>query len=243
MAALSFILFIVIGYLCGSVCSAVIVSRLFSLPDPRLAGSRNPGATNVLRLSGKKYAAIVLLADMLKGLFPVVLAQIFNAEPITVSFTCLAAVLGHMYPVFFGFHGGKGVATAMGALVGLHFLFGVAVIATWLLVANFTRYASLASIISMALAPLYVLLIVGRLDVFPPIFFITLFILYQHRNNITRLIDKEEPKIQFSGTLNEEISSTLAEQAEEAQLEEEEEKEKEPSETLSPPVEKEANKK
>lgn len=211
MTALLFVFVVGLGYLFGSVCSAVIVSRIFSLPDPRIAGSQNPGATNVLRLSGKKYAAIVLLADLLKGLFPVLLAKALGAGPITVSFTCLAAVMGHMYPIFFGFNGGKGVATAIGALLGFHFIVGVMVIVTWLLVANLTRYSSLASIISIVLAPLYSLLIIGRLDIFPPLFFIALFVLYKHRNNITRLIDGEEPKMQFkASSFSEEISAVIS---------------------------------
>jgi len=237
MTALAFIFFIALGYLSGSVCSAVIVSRLFSLPDPRISGSQNPGATNVLRLAGKKYAAMVLIADMLKGLFPVLLAKIFDVEPMTISFTCLAAVLGHMYPLFFGFRGGKGVATAIGALLGLHFILGVIVIATWLLVANFTRYSSLASIVSMALAPLYTLITIGRLDVFPPVFFIALFVLYKHRNNITRLIDGEEPKIKFKrSNLDEEIISAIEEEETDELLDEEE------PEILSPSLEEEKDK-
>lgn len=200
---------IIIGYLLGSLCSAIIVSRLFSLPDPRTEGSRNPGATNVLRLAGKKYAAIVLLGDMLKGLIPVLLAKVLGAGPTTVGFTCLAAVIGHMYPIFFRFHGGKGVATALGGLLGVHFILGIMVIATWLLVANFTRYSSLASIISILLAPMFAMLTIGKLEIFPPLFLVALFVLYQHRNNITRLIDGEEPKIRFSRNLKEEINAVL----------------------------------
>ncbi|MDP1602842.1 MAG: glycerol-3-phosphate 1-O-acyltransferase PlsY [Legionella sp.] len=196
-STLLFLLVVIIGYLCGSLCSAIIVSRIFSLPDPRTEGSQNPGATNVLRLAGKKYAAIVLLGDMLKGLLPVVLAKLLGAGPAALGFTCLAAVVGHMYPVFFGFKGGKGVATAIGALLGLHFLMGVVIIATWLLVANFTRYASLASIISLTLAPLFAIVSAGGLETFPPILFITLLILYKHRQNINRLIDGDEPKIRL----------------------------------------------
>lgn len=212
MAALLFIFVVVIGYLLGSVCSAVIVSRVFSLPDPRISGSQNPGATNVLRLAGKKYAAIVLFADVLKGFFPVLLAKILGAGPVTVSFTCLAAVMGHMYPVFFGFKGGKGVATSIGAFFGLDFILGSAVLATWLLVANFTRYASLASIAAIILAPLYALIIIDKMDIFPPLFFIVLFVLYKHRNNITRLIDGDEPKIQFSrSSFREEMSAVITE--------------------------------
>lgn len=216
MTALLFVFLVVLAYFSGSICSAILVSRIFSLPDPRIEGSQNPGATNVLRLSGKKFAAIVLLADILKGVLPVVIARAMNAEPVTVAFTCLAAVLGHMYPIFFGFKGGKGVATTMGALLGLHFILGILVIATWLLIANFTRYASLASIISIGLAPFFTLLTVGRFDVFPIIVIIAIFVLYQHRNNITRLMDGDEPKIQFNrNTLSGEMSGLLAEQAQE----------------------------
>lgn len=196
-ATLLFLFNMVIGYLVGSISSAVIVCRLFDLPDPRTEGSQNPGATNVLRLAGKQYAAIVLLADMLKGLLPVLLAQLLGAGPIIVGFTCFAAVVGHMYPIFFNFKGGKGVATAMGALLGFHFLLGVMVIATWLLIANFTRYSSLASIISIVLAPFYSLFVIHSIIAFPPIMCIALFIVFQHRENIARLIDGTESKISF----------------------------------------------
>jgi glycerol-3-phosphate acyltransferase PlsY len=222
MSALLFIFVVGLAYLSGSICSAVVVSKLFSLPDPRIEGSTNPGATNVLRLAGKKYAAIVLLADILKGLLPVLLAKALNAEPVTLGFTCLAAVLGHMYPVFFGFKGGKGVATAMGALLGLHFILGILVIATWLLVVNFTRYASLASIVSIGLAPFYTLMTLGSFEIFPIIFIIALFVLYKHRTNITRLIDGAEPKIRFNrSTLKDEVDGYLSEQVQEKALTEE----------------------
>jgi acyl phosphate:glycerol-3-phosphate acyltransferase len=210
IAALLFIFLVGLGYVLGSVCSAVIVSNFFSLPDPRITGSQNPGATNVLRLAGKKYAIIVLLGDLLKGLVPVLLAKAFHAAPITISFTCLAAVLGHMYPVFFSFQGGKGVATTMGALLGLNVILGVMVIATWLLVAWITRYSSLAALVAIMLAPFYSLFLLGRLDVFLPLFFIALFILYKHRNNISRLINGKEPKIQHkASSLTEEIDAVI----------------------------------
>ncbi|WP_207385967.1 glycerol-3-phosphate 1-O-acyltransferase PlsY [Legionella gresilensis] len=193
-----FIIFAIFGYICGSFCSAIIVSRLFSLPDPRLEGSLNPGATNVLRLAGKKYAALVLVGDMLKGFIPVILARSLDLGPFITSFTCLAAVVGHMYPVFFKFQGGKGVATALGGLLGLSFVTGIATIVIWLIVANFTGYASLASIISLIFAPLYSILGFGSVDVFIPLFFMTFLIIYKHRNNINRLIDRDEPKLSFS---------------------------------------------
>ncbi|ASQ46980.1 glycerol-3-phosphate 1-O-acyltransferase PlsY [Legionella clemsonensis] len=216
LSALLFLFVVIVGYLAGSVCSAVIVSRVFALPDPRITGSQNPGATNVLRISGKKYAAIVLLADLLKGLLPVLFAQLIGVGPIAVGFTCWAAVMGHMYPIFFGFRGGKGVATAIGALLGLHFILGVVVIATWLLVANFTRYSSVASMVSMSMAPWYALFIPNGLLTFPPLFFITLFVIYKHRENITRLIDGKESKIQFKrSSLREEINAVLEEEQQE----------------------------
>ncbi len=196
-ATFLFLLNTLVAYLVGSICSAVIVCRLFDLPDPRLEGSKNPGATNVLRLAGKQYAAIVLLADIIKGVLPVLLAKSLGAGPIILGFTCFAAVIGHMYPLYFKFKGGKGVATAIGALLGFHFLLGVLVIATWLVIANFSRYSSLASIISMGLAPFYSLYSVGNLNAFLPLMFIALFILYKHRDNVTRLIDGKEPKVSF----------------------------------------------
>ncbi len=192
-----FIFLVGLAYLMGSFCSAIIVCRIFGLPDPREEGSKNPGATNVLRLAGKKYAALVMVGDVLKGTIPVLIAKMLHAEPVTVAFTALAAVIGHMYPIFFKFKGGKGVATALGAMLGFHFIVGVMISATWLLVANFTRYSSLASIVAIIMAPFYSLWLVGRLDIFPPIFFITLLVLYKHRNNINRLIDGVEPKIKL----------------------------------------------
>lgn len=198
LATLVFTINVIVAYFIGSLSSAIIVSRLCDLPDPRAQGSKNPGATNVLRLAGKKYAAIVLAGDMLKGLLPMLLAHLLGAGPATLGFTCLAAVLGHMYPVFFDFKGGKGVATAMGAFLGFHFIMGVVIIATWLFIANFSRYSSLASIIAITFAPFYSLFVVGNLSAFLPLICITIFVLYQHRENISRLINGTESKIDFS---------------------------------------------
>ena len=194
---ISFLFNVVVAYLVGSINAALIISRLFDLPDPRANGSQNPGATNVLRLAGKNYAIYVLVADMLKGLLPVLLAKMLGAGPIIIAFTCLAAVIGHIYPIFFGFKGGKGVATAIGALLGFHFMLGVMIIAIWLLVANFTRYSSLASIISMLCAPFFSLYTLGNVDAFLPLMFMALIIIYEHRYNITRLMDGKESKINF----------------------------------------------
>jgi glycerol-3-phosphate acyltransferase PlsY len=186
---------ILIAYLVGSICSAVIVSKLCHLPDPRLEGSKNPGATNVLRLSGKKYAVIVLLVDMLKGTLPVLLAHLFGVSPLILGFICLAAVLGHIYPVFFNFEGGKGVATALGALLGFNPLLGVCVLATWLLTAFISHFSSLASIVAISLAPVYVLFFSGQAEACLPLLILTGIVLYQHRENFARLRNKTEPKI------------------------------------------------
>lgn len=197
----------------GSICSAVIVCRLFGLPDPRVEGSKNPGATNVLRLAGKQYAIIVMIIDLLKGTIPVLIAKYFNASPIIVGFTALAAVVGHMYPVFFGFKGGKGVATAIGALLGFHFILGIVVSATWLIVAKFSKFSSLASMVSMSLTPIYAIMIIGDSNVFPPLLMIAILIVYKHRNNITRLMDGVEPKIKFRHSVIEEVMESFPEPA------------------------------
>lgn len=192
---LAFILFIGIAYCLGSINSAILISRIFTLPDPRSEGSKNPGATNMLRLSGMHYAVMVLGFDMLKGLLPVLLAKLLHASPVVIGFTCFAAVMGHMYPVFFQFRGGKGVATALGAVLGLHVILGALVILTWLVVLGIWGYSSLASIITIILMPFYAVFIVNHFEVFLPLCFITIFILFQHRQNITRLMDGKETKI------------------------------------------------
>ena len=195
------LLLIVIAYLFGSICSAVLICRLCSLPDPRQEGSKNPGATNVLRLGGKQYAILVLLADMLKGLIPVALAHLLGASSLTLGLTCLAAVLGHVFPVFFEFKGGKGVATALGVLIGFHPITGLLVVLTWLVVALISRYSSLSSILSVCLAPLYIAFTGHQQQAIAPFILIALVILYKHQANITRLMHNNEPKIDLKGKL------------------------------------------
>ena len=153
---------VVMAYLLGSLSFAVIVSRVMGLKDPRSYGSHNPGATNVLRSGNKKAAVATLILDGLKGWLPVMLVKWFGKdfglEDATVAAVAFAAFLGHLFPVFFGFKGGKGVATAAGALLGLEWILGLATLATWLIVAFFTRYSSLASMISAAFAPIFYLM-------------------------------------------------------------------------------------
>ena len=191
------VIMLLVAYLSGSISSAVIVCRLAGLQDPREEGSKNPGASNVLRLAGKKYALIVVVADMLKGLLPVLIAGLLPIPELALGYIALAAVLGHMFPIFFSFNGGKGVATAIGALFGLQFILGFLVAVTWLAIAKTSRYASFASLISMLLMPFYSLYTIGNIAFISPLFFITIFIFYKHRENINRLIDGSETKLSF----------------------------------------------
>lgn len=186
--------FIILGYLFGSVSSAIITCKLMRLPDPRAEGSRNPGATNVLRIGGKKAAIATLLGDVLKGVIPVLLAKYLGSTIEVQSAVALAAVFGHMYPIFFGFVGGKGVATALGAVVALDPLLGGLIIGTWMLVAFITRYSSLASLIAAILTTAYGYGLLPT-NAVGPLAAITLLIIYRHRENIQRLASGTESKI------------------------------------------------
>ena len=144
---------VLVAYLVGSIASAIVVCRVMGLPDPRTEGSGNPGATNVLRTAGKTPAALTLAGDVLKGVAPVLLAKGLGLSPAAVALAALAAFLGHLYPLYFGFRGGKGVATALGAVAALSWPVAAAMCALWLVVAAATRYASLASMIAAIGAP------------------------------------------------------------------------------------------
>ena len=197
---------VVLAYLMGSLSFAIIVSRLMGLKDPRSYGSNNPGATNVLRSGNKMAAVATLLLDGLKGWLPVVLVKWFGKdyglEDGTMAAVAFAAFLGHLYPVFFKFQGGKGVATAAGALLGIEWLLGLATLATWLIIAYFTRYSSLASIASAAFAPLFYLLgnrgpwYMER-SILMAIFMIGLLLVIRHRENINKLVSGKESKLGF----------------------------------------------
>lgn len=190
------LILILISYLVGSICSAVIVAKIFQLPDPRLEGSKNPGATNILRLAGKPYAILVLIGDMLKGTIPVIIGHLFGLTPFALGFVVLAAVVGHIYPIFFGFEGGKGVATTLGALLGFEPKIGFIVILAWLVTAFISRISSLSAIVALTLLPLGVLLTPER-TAFLPLFVLSSLVIYQHHENIQRLLNKTEPKMNF----------------------------------------------
>lgn len=192
-----FLIYLGLSYLAGSVCSAAMVSDLCKLPDPCAEGSKNPGATNVLRLAGKKYAAIVLLVDMLKGFIPVLFAKIFGFGGMGVSMVCLATVIGHMYPCFFDFKGGKGVATALGSLYGISLGLGFITATLWIIIAFVSRYSSLASIVTLLAAPLIALKYISGFWTFLPLLTMALLVVYRHKENFERLQNGTESKIDF----------------------------------------------
>ena len=187
------ILMIVIAYLIGSISSAILVCQILKLDDPRTVGSKNPGATNVLRIGGKFAAVCVLTFDVLKGTIPVWSAYFLGIEPIYLGIIALAACLGHMYPLFFQFKGGKAVATAFGVLLPIGLDLGGLLVLTWFGVVKFTQYSSLAAIVTVCLAPIYTLLL-------KPIYtyqvlMLSALILFRHKDNILRLVNRSEPKI------------------------------------------------
>ena len=190
-------LWLLFGYLLGSLSSAIIACHLAGLPDPRTQGSRNPGATNVARIGGKKAAALTLVGDMLKGLIPVLLAHALEPGAMILAGTALAAFLGHLYPVFFGFQGGKGVATALGASFGLHWLAGLAIAGIWLLMAVVFRYSSLSALTAFALAPAVFYWQMPQPPVIVAMSILALMLFWRHRTNIADLLAGREGKITF----------------------------------------------
>lgn len=184
-----------IAYLFGSVSSAIVVARFLGLPDPRTVGSRNPGATNILRYGGKRAAAATLLGDVLKGVLPVLLARALTDEIWVLAATAFAAFLGHLYPVFFGFHGGKGVATALGVWLALDPWVALALAATWLVTAAVFRYSSLAALAASALAPLYVAWLLPGAAFFVLALVMSALLFLRHKDNIRRLLAGQETRI------------------------------------------------
>ena len=186
---------IIAAYLLGSISSAIVVCRLMGLPDPRTLGSQNPGATNVLRIGGKKAAAITLIGDWLKGLLPVAAGHLLGFEPLILGLAGLAAFAGHLYPLFFGFKGGKGVATALGFQFGLSLAIGASVAGIWLFVAYVLNISSLAALVAMALAPAVVWFFWPEPSLVVIQIIISLVLFWRHRSNIRNLISGEEGKI------------------------------------------------
>jgi glycerol-3-phosphate acyltransferase PlsY len=183
------------AYLLGSISSAIILCRLLGLPDPRGQGSGNPGATNVLRIGGRKAAAITLIGDMLKGLLPVLVAKSLGAPISVQALVAVAAFLGHLYPVFFGFRGGKGVATALGVLLGLHWQVGLLTIATWLVIAKVFKISSLAALLSILVTPLYIWWLIPEQSLIIAMLLMGALLFWRHRSNIRQLLDGSEGRI------------------------------------------------
>jgi glycerol-3-phosphate acyltransferase PlsY len=196
---MSALLLIVVAYLLGSLSFAVIVSRAMGLPDPRSFGSGNPGATNVLRTGRKTAAVLTLLGDALKGWVAVVmtraLAPQFGLGEDVVLLAALAVFVGHLFPIFFRFQGGKGVATALGVLVGLNPWLGLACLASWLVTALLFRISSLSALTAAVLAPVYAALLTGWGKTTLAVLVIALLLVYRHKDNLVKLVTGQETRI------------------------------------------------
>lgn len=190
-----FYLLLIFAYLLGSISTAVIICRISGLPDPRTQGSNNPGATNILRIAGKKAAIITLLSDSLKGFIPVYLAQVLQFNLPLASLVGLAAFLGHLYPLWFKFRGGKGVATFLGVMFGLDFAVGLSSALTWVLAAKLSKISSLSALIMTVLTPIYFYLITQNLVTTYVIIVLAILIFWRHKNNIVHLLNKGEDHI------------------------------------------------
>lgn len=188
------LLFIVFAYLMGSLSSAIIICKSFGLPDPRSEGSGNPGATNVMRIGGKKLAALTLVGDLMKGLIPVLITTWLGLDNTTIALVAVAAFLGHLFPLFFGFKGGKGVATAFGAILGLNLYVALCAFAVWLTIFIITRISSLSALLAALSAPLFLYLFQSPQEITFAVIFMDLFLIYRHKANIQRLLKGEEKR-------------------------------------------------
>jgi glycerol-3-phosphate acyltransferase PlsY len=183
------------GYLVGSISTAIITCKLMGLKDPRGVGSNNPGATNVLRHGGKKAAIITLLGDMLKGLIPILVARQLQADAIAISIIGTSAFLGHLYPLYFGFKGGKGVATFYGVLLGINWMVGLAALGVWLLTAALFRISALSALISAVCSPIIVWYLTQSQIYIAATIFIVILLTWRHRSNIKNMLEGKENKI------------------------------------------------
>jgi glycerol-3-phosphate acyltransferase PlsY len=191
-------LVVLMAYLIGSISFAVVVSKLMGLPDPHSYGSGNPGATNVLRTGSKAAAVLTLLGDAAKGYVAVVLARALVGVDIdswVLPAVAVAAFLGHLFPVFHGFKGGKGVATALGILLAINWVLGLTTLSTWLIVAVFLRYSSLAALISALFAPVYFVFLFGIQRMAMAILLMSALLIWRHRSNIKNLLNGTEGRL------------------------------------------------
>ena len=195
LETITFSVIILIGaYLIGSLSSAIILCKLAGLPDPRSQGSGNPGATNVLRFGGKKLAATVLILDVVKGILPVVIVTILGMNETWIAATAFAAFLGHLYPIFFQFQGGKGVATALGGFLALSPMLAGAILLSWVIIFKLSRISSLAAIVAASLGPVYSLWLIDSINARWIVLVIAVMLVARHHENIKRLLAGEESK-------------------------------------------------
>jgi glycerol-3-phosphate acyltransferase PlsY len=192
---IQFLFYMLAGYLLGSVSTAIITCKLMGLPDPRSVGSNNPGATNVLRHGGKKAAIITLIGDMLKGLLPVVVVSQLEPGANAIAMTGAGALLGHIYPVYYGFRGGKGVATFYGALLGFNWLAGLGALAIWGLAALVTKISSLSALTSILASPFLTWYLSGSEKLTATVTLMAVLIYWRHRSNIRNIIEGKENRI------------------------------------------------
>ena len=189
------LLIILFAYLVGSISSGIIVSQIFNLPDPRTIGSKNPGATNVMRSGNKKAAIFTLLGDLFKAIVVLAIAEHLGFNDLIIVCVALAVLIGHIYPIFYKFRGGKGVATAIGILIALNFKLALIVASIWLLVFGIWRYSSLAAIVASISAPIVAIFILRDQSLYCIAFtFITIIILFKHQANIKKLLSGTELK-------------------------------------------------
>ena len=189
------ILLIFSAYLLGSVSAAIIVCKTLGLPDPRTGGSGNPGTTNVMRLYGKKAAFLTLVGDIFKGIIPVLLAKVIVNSEFIIAICGLTAFLGHIFPIYFKFEGGKGVATLIGILFATNWLLGISYITTWILTALIFRYSSLAALIAALLIPIYSFFIEHNNQYTISFAVIAIILFWRHKSNIYNLLNGKEDKI------------------------------------------------
>ena len=192
---IAFILLFPICYIIGSVNSSIILSRIYKLPDPRDYGSKNPGATNILRSGNKILSLLILLLDILKGFLPVLIAYYIIEDKLYVQVAGVIAVLGHIYPIFYKFKGGKGVATAFGAILGFDIILGLICMITWLITAFLFRYSALSAIVSFTFLPIYTWLSYENLAITSIYLFLAIVVIYKHKKNIENLLNNKETKI------------------------------------------------
>lgn len=202
---MTLMVFILLAYLLGSIPFAVVASRVFGLPDPRTFGSKNPGATNMLRSGNKAAAILTLLGDAGKGLLAVVLAKhftpIWGLDNDAIAIVALVVFLGHIWSVFLHFRGGRGVATAMGVVIGLNLWTGLLAIVTWVIVAAIWRISSLSALVAAVLTPVYAWIFLGFETASTlVIFIVSLLLIWRHKSNIANLISGKEARIGKSGT-------------------------------------------